>query len=50
MLVSFVVAPRVFGNLPRSTAGDVMTQVFSGYYWLGIILGICALGPPATPA
>jgi hypothetical protein len=44
MLVSFVVAPRVFGNLPRSTAGDVMTQVFSGYYWLGIILGICALG------
>lgn len=41
--VSFLVAPKVFGTLPRETAGDVMTRVFSGYYWLGIGLGVVAL-------
>jgi hypothetical protein len=43
LLVSWV-AYTVFGTLPRDTAGDVMTRVFSGYYWMGIGLGVLALG------
>lgn len=43
LVVSFVVTRVVFTTLPRDTAGDVMTRVFSGYYWLGIGLGMAAL-------
>ena len=43
IVVSFVVTRVIFGTLPRDTAGDVMTRVFSGYYWLGIGLGVVAL-------
>jgi len=43
VLVSFVVAPTVFRNLPRQTAGEVMGKVFGGYYSLGIGLGLLAL-------
>ncbi|MFQ5509969.1 MAG: DUF4149 domain-containing protein [Leptospirillia bacterium] len=41
--VSFLVAPTVFRGLPRRTAGEVMGQVFSGYYWLGAAFGTLAL-------
>lgn len=41
--VSFLVAPTVFGSLPRKVAGQVMGQVFSGYYVLGLVLGLIAL-------
>jgi len=44
LVVSFVVTRVIFGTLPHATAGDVMTRVFSGYYWLGIALGVAALG------
>jgi len=43
VLISFVVAPTVFRNLPRQTAGEVMGKVFAGYYSLGIGLGGVAL-------
>jgi hypothetical protein len=40
---SFVVAPGVFGALPRATAGEVVGSLFSTYYALGGGLGIVAL-------
>ena len=43
VLVSFVVAPTVFRNLPRHEAGSVMSMVFGGYYTLCIGLGLVAL-------
>lgn len=48
--VSFLVAPRVFGTLPREAAGDLMGRVFGGYYWLGIALGVMALAAGITLA
>jgi len=44
IVVSFVVTRVIFGTLPRDSAGDVMTRVFGNYYWLGIALGVVALG------
>lgn len=41
--VSFLVAPMVFRNLPRETAGQVMGRIFSAYYVLGIMCGMVAL-------
>jgi putative copper export protein len=43
ILVSFVVAPTVFRNLPRQEAGSVMSMVFGSYYSLCIGLGLVAL-------
>jgi hypothetical protein len=48
--VSFLVAPKVFGGLPRTQAGDLMAGVFGGYYWLGITLGVMALAAGITLA
>lgn len=48
--VSFLVAPKVFGGLPREQAGDLMARVFGGYYWLGITLGVMALAAGITLA
>ena len=40
---SLMVAPIVFNSLPRQTAANVMTQVFSAYYGMGLGLGLVAL-------
>jgi hypothetical protein len=40
---SFVVAPGVFGALPRETAGQVVGSLFSAYYALGGGAGVVAL-------
>jgi len=40
---SFVVAPRVFAELERDRAGDVVNRIFPTYYVLGGVLGVVAL-------
>lgn len=43
VLLSFVVAPAVFGAFPeaqRAEAGRLMAQIFPGYYRLGYVCGL----------
>ncbi|MDY6775018.1 MAG: DUF4149 domain-containing protein [Halobacteria archaeon] len=36
---SFVAAPRIFGELERDRAGDVVNSIFPTYYLIGVLLG-----------
>ncbi len=36
---SFVAAPRIFGELERDRAGDVVNSIFPAYYFIGVVLG-----------
>ncbi|MDY6764128.1 MAG: DUF4149 domain-containing protein [Halobacteria archaeon] len=40
---SFVAAPRIFRELDRGLAGDVVNSIFPAYYLVGIGLGIIAV-------
>jgi hypothetical protein len=42
--LSLVVAPVAFRTLPRESAGALMSALFPRYYWIGLALGIVALG------
>src|SRR5262245_2200925 len=40
---SFIAAPSIFKVLAREEAGKVVTEIFTKYYWQGIICGAIAL-------
>ena len=44
VLFSFVVAPGIFGALPRESAGQVVGALFPRYYALGALAGAVGLG------
>lgn len=43
VMFSFIVAPGIFGALPRSEAGDLMNRLFPVYYKLGALCSLAAL-------
>jgi len=51
MLLAVVVAPGVFTALPtRQQAGDLMNQLFAGYYQMGALCGLVALAAGGVQA